>query len=168
MLEYSGFIFVKRNSIRPYIVVVCHRMFENYDVGLYRFHCIINGNRIWLVWFMVLNVTFNNISVISWWSILLMEETGVPRESHQPVASHWQTVSHNVVLNTPCNQFGFELTTLVALITQVIVKPTNIWSRSCRPHCRICNTIETRELRITNDFFMKNMCQSFKEFPFKI
>jgi hypothetical protein len=30
-----------------------------------------------LVWFMVFNVTFNNISVISWRSILLVEETGV-------------------------------------------------------------------------------------------
>ena len=26
---------------------------------------------------MVFNATFNNISVISWWSVLLMEETGV-------------------------------------------------------------------------------------------
>jgi hypothetical protein len=26
----------------------------------------------------VVNTTFNNISVISWWSILLVEETGVP------------------------------------------------------------------------------------------
>ena len=31
---------------------------------------------------MVLNATLNNISVISWWSILLVEETGVPRENH--------------------------------------------------------------------------------------
>jgi predicted KAP-like P-loop ATPase len=35
--------------------------------------------------------TFNNISVISWRSILLVEETGVPRENHQ---------SNNVVLST--------------------------------------------------------------------
>jgi len=41
-----------------------------------------------LVWFMVLNSTFNNISVISWQSVLLVEETGVPGENHQPVASH--------------------------------------------------------------------------------
>jgi hypothetical protein len=34
------------------------------------------------------NATFNNISVISWWSVLLVEETGVPGENHQPVASH--------------------------------------------------------------------------------
>jgi hypothetical protein len=31
---------------------------------------------------MVFNVTFNNISVISWRSVLLMEETGVPGENH--------------------------------------------------------------------------------------
>jgi hypothetical protein len=30
-------------------------------------------------------------------SILFLEETGVPEENHQPVASHWQTLSHNVV-----------------------------------------------------------------------
>jgi hypothetical protein len=28
------------------------------------------------------NTTFNNISAISWWSALLVEETGVPREYH--------------------------------------------------------------------------------------
>jgi hypothetical protein len=32
--------------------------------------------------------TFNNISVISWWSILLMEESGGPGENHLPAASH--------------------------------------------------------------------------------
>jgi len=38
---------------------------------------------------MVLNITFNNISVISFGSILLVEETaGVPRETHRPAASH--------------------------------------------------------------------------------
>ena len=37
---------------------------------------------------MVLNATFNNISVISWQPVLLMEETGVPGENHRPAASH--------------------------------------------------------------------------------
>ena len=46
------------------------------------------------------DTTFNNISVISWRSVLLMEETRVPGENHQPVASHWQTLSHNVVSST--------------------------------------------------------------------
>ena len=31
---------------------------------------------------MVFNATFNNISVISWWSVLLVEETGVPGKNH--------------------------------------------------------------------------------------
>jgi len=38
--------------------------------------------------FVVFNVTFNNISVISWLSVLLVEETRVPGENHRPVASH--------------------------------------------------------------------------------
>jgi len=38
---------------------------------------------------MVLNATFNNISVVLWWSVLLVEETKVPGENHQPAASHW-------------------------------------------------------------------------------
>jgi hypothetical protein len=37
---------------------------------------------------MVFNVTFNNISLISWRSVLLVEEIGVSRENHLPVASH--------------------------------------------------------------------------------
>jgi hypothetical protein len=44
---------------------------------------------------MVFNATFNNISVISWQSVLLVEETGVP------VASDWETLSHKVSSSTP-------------------------------------------------------------------
>jgi hypothetical protein len=54
-----------------------------------------------LVWFMMSNATFGNISVISWWWVLFVEETGVPGEKHRSVASHWQTLSHNVVSSTP-------------------------------------------------------------------
>jgi len=39
----------------------------------------------------VSNATFNNISIISWWSILLVEETRVPGDNYRPVTSHWQT-----------------------------------------------------------------------------
>jgi len=43
----------------------------------------------WLVgWFMVFSATFNNISVISWCSVLMVEETRVPGENHPSVASH--------------------------------------------------------------------------------
>jgi hypothetical protein len=55
---------------------------------------------IWLVWFMVFNATFTNISVIPWRSVLLVE-TELPGENHRYVASHWQTLSHNVVSSTP-------------------------------------------------------------------
>ena len=41
-----------------------------------------------MVCFMVLNATFNNISGISWQSALLMEESKVPTENHRPVTSH--------------------------------------------------------------------------------
>jgi hypothetical protein len=37
--------------------------------------------------FFVCLMLFNNISVILWWSVLLVEETEVPRENHRPVAS---------------------------------------------------------------------------------
>ena len=64
---------------------------------------------------MVFNATFNNISVISWQSALLVEETRVPGENHRPVASHWQTWSHNFASSTPSPWTGFELTTLVVI-----------------------------------------------------
>ena len=38
---------------------------------------------------------------ISWQSVLLLEETGVPGENHRPVTSHRQALSHNVVSSTP-------------------------------------------------------------------
>jgi len=55
----------------------------------------------WLVWFMVFNATFNNVSVISCGSVLLVEDTGEAGENHRPAASHWQILSHNVVSSTP-------------------------------------------------------------------
>jgi hypothetical protein len=50
---------------------------------------------------MVFNATFNNISVISWRSVLLVEKTGVPAESHRPAVRHWQTLSHNAASSRP-------------------------------------------------------------------
>jgi hypothetical protein len=42
-----------------------------FDQGTRRLYCL-----------MVFNATFNNISVISWRSVLLVEETGGPGENH--------------------------------------------------------------------------------------
>ena len=47
-------------------------------------------------WLRIFYATFNNISVISWCSVLLVAETRVPKEK-----SHWQTLSHNVISSTP-------------------------------------------------------------------
>ena len=59
------------------------------------------NSRFGLVWFMVFSATFNNISVRSWLSVLLVEDTGVPGENHRHVASHRQTLSHNIVFSEP-------------------------------------------------------------------
>ena len=71
----------------------------------------------WFVCFMVFNAIFNNISVISWRSVLLVEETGAPRENHRTVTSHWKTKSHNVV-HLPWSRF--ELTTSMVIGTDCI------------------------------------------------
>jgi hypothetical protein len=47
----------------------------------------------WLVGFMVFSATFKNISVISWRSVLLMEETGGPGENRQPAASQTNLIT---------------------------------------------------------------------------
>ena len=51
----------------------------------------------------VFYATFNDISVTSWWSVLLVEETRVlPKENLRPVASPLQTISLKVVTIPPC------------------------------------------------------------------
>ena len=57
---------------------------------------------------MVFYDAFNNISVISWGSVLLVEESGVPG-INRPAANHWQTLSHNVVSSTPRQEQGSNL-----------------------------------------------------------
>jgi hypothetical protein len=46
-------------------------------------------------------ISIKKIVVIWWRSVLLMEDTGVLGKNHRPVASHWQTLSHNVVSSAP-------------------------------------------------------------------
>jgi len=72
---------------------------------------------------MVFNATFNNISAISWQSVLLVEKTGVPWENHWPVANDWQKLYHimlyrelttSVVIGTDCIgscQFNYHMIT---------------------------------------------------------
>ena len=59
-----------------------HLKFSLYRIPVYSGFYFALYFAILVVCFMVLNVTFNNISVISWQSVLLVEETGVARENH--------------------------------------------------------------------------------------
>ena len=86
-----------------------------------------------VVCLMVFNATFNNISVVSWRSVLLVEESGGPRENLQPVSSHWQTY-HMLLYTSPWSKF--ELTTSVVIGTDCIcscksnyhtITPQNTW-----------------------------------------
>ena len=53
-----------------------------------------------------MNLYYDNILVIWWQSVLLVDETRVPGENYRPVASHSQTLSHNVVSSAPRHERG--------------------------------------------------------------
>jgi hypothetical protein len=69
-----------------------------------------------LVWFrfMVFNATVNNISVRSWWSVLLVEETG------EILSQVTEKLYHIMLYRTHLAWAGFKLTTLVVIDTVVI------------------------------------------------
>ena len=66
---------------------------------------------------MVFNVTFNNISVISWRSDLLVGETGAPEENHRPVQVT-DKLCYLICYTSPSPRF--ELTTSVVIGTDCI------------------------------------------------
>jgi hypothetical protein len=70
------------------------------------FHLLQLLNATVLLKVMLFNSTFNNISVISWQSILLFEDTRVHGENHWPATSQWQSLSPNVVSSKPRPQWS--------------------------------------------------------------
>ena len=58
---------------------------------------------------MMFNATFNNISVLTWQSVLLVEETEVPGENHRHVESVTNFITKCIKFTTPWARF--ELTT---------------------------------------------------------
>jgi len=68
---------------------------------------------------MVFYATFNNISVLSWRSVLLVEETGVPGENHRP-AQVTDTFYQIMLYRMHIDLAGFELTMLVVIGTDCI------------------------------------------------
>jgi hypothetical protein len=73
-------------------------------------HCL-------LVCLMVFNATFNNISVIWWRSVLLVEETAVPGENHD-LSQVTGTFYHIMLYTSPWSRF--EHTTSVVIGTGCI------------------------------------------------
>jgi hypothetical protein len=53
-------------------------------------------SEIWfdLIWLIVLNPTFINVSAISWRPVLVVAEAGLTREHHQPILAHISNVFH--------------------------------------------------------------------------
>ena len=84
---------------------------------------------------LVFSATFNNISVISWRTILICWGNRSTLENHLPVASHWQTLSHNVVSSTPLHvrEWNSQRQWWYALIAQVFVNLTTMRWRPRRP-----------------------------------
>jgi hypothetical protein len=68
-----------------------------------------------MVWFMVFNATFNNISVISWQSVLLVEETWVPGGNTTDLSQVTDKLYHIMLYQVHLIWAGFKLTTLVVI-----------------------------------------------------
>ena len=70
------------------------------------FHSRVMGKKVFtnIVWMLTTGVSCALgavvYSVISWRSVLFVEETEGSGENHRPYASHWQTLSYNVVSST--------------------------------------------------------------------
>ena len=58
---------------------------------------------VWMVIGMVMafNTTFNNITVVSWRSVLLVEETGKPGVNQRPAANQTHFITQCFIENTP-------------------------------------------------------------------
>ena len=86
-------------------------------------HVKVNDWNVLILFFvclMVFNATFNNISVISLRSVLLMEETGGPRENHRPVAYHI------ILYTSPWWLFDLQLPVQSVPITTEVVSSNSI------------------------------------------
>ena len=92
--------------------------------------------------------------MISWRSVLLVEEIG---ETHRPVASHWQTLSHNVVSSTNRHEWGSN--------SQLALIGTD-YTGSCNSNYHMITTIPIKQLRHQKGKSLKITSQSCLPFVF--
>jgi hypothetical protein len=107
-LSFNVIFFIKKTNKKHHYLTVLNLAF-NYQ--LKKFICNLNDVPRYMFpkyksllsfinkcLFVLFNTTFNNISVISWRSVLSWRKPEDPEKTnHRPLASHWQTLSHNVV-----------------------------------------------------------------------
>jgi hypothetical protein len=80
---------------------------------------------------MVFNATFNNISVLSWRLVSLVEDTGEPGENHRSVANYWQTSAITMSLSS-----GVDCYTHCSTVTHVLLASfPNVTRWRCNSHC---------------------------------
>ena len=107
-------------------------------------------------WFMVFNATtFNNISVISWQSVVLVEETGVPWEKHRSATSQRQTLYHIMLYRLHLIMNRVEITTLVSIGTD--------WTGGCKSNYHTTTTTpNSRTINVITKLELMQFCLIFQ------
>ena len=101
---FFKFQFLLLQLFRTFLLRYPERLIKHFKIRSLIYVCL-----------MVLNATFNNISVISWRSVILVEETGGSGENHRSVASHWQTCFHRWRWQYVCAHSRHEIARLRAI-----------------------------------------------------
>ena len=100
---------------------------------------------------MVFNATLNNISAISWQSVLLVKETWVPRENHWP--EHCKSLTNFITL-----LFRFHLA-MSGIQTHNI--STLVTGTDCTGSCKSNNQVYYTIMMTPNNKKMTHMCHTF-------
>ena len=148
-LEHLYFMAFQKIYLKYVVTMFSYLEFLTKHLAVFRLLYLQNNIHVCLfVCLMVFNATFNNISVISWRSVLLMEEAEGPRENHWPewvklqvtdklylimlYTSPWSRVelTTSVVIGTDCiGSCKSNYHTITAMTTQKLN-----WYKSISPH----------------------------------